>query len=235
MNELIFAGNKYISSKRAGKLTGYTTDYIGQMCRGGKMDCRLVGRNWYINEEVMKAQKKSFKKAQLNEGGRAIEYKKLDLEPMYYSDDERINNPEINKVVLENTEEEVEEITEEEEETIIEIKEKKPARPAGGENLIPILSMIESPMVDLRPSKKEVAKTPVIREARGVIEREGLLPQKSPIRLPMVKVIASVIVLVGLLFVAGTLTLEQTVHYTQSESTVNTEFQVAGVGSFFSF
>jgi len=51
----------------------------------------------------------------------------------------------------------------------------------------------------------------------------------------MVKVIASVIVLVGLLFVAGTLTLEQTVHYTQSESTVNTEFQVAGVGSFFSF
>jgi hypothetical protein len=228
MDELIFAGNKYISSKRAGKLTGYTTDYIGQMCRGGKMDCKLVGRNWYINDEVIKAQKKSFKKTQLNEDGKAIEYKKLELEPMYYSNDERNNNPEINKVVLKNIEEDREEVVEEEEETVIEIKEKK-------ENLIPILNMVESPMVDLRTTKKEVIKNPIIREDRKIIEREQLLPQKSPVRLPVIKVLASVAVLIGLLFVAGTLTLQQTVHYTQSESTVNTEFQVAGVGSFLDF
>ncbi len=50
MDELIFNNKKYISSKRAGQLTGYTTDYVGQLCRDEKVDARLVGRNWYIEE-----------------------------------------------------------------------------------------------------------------------------------------------------------------------------------------
>ena len=232
MDELVFAGKKYISSKRAGKLTGYTTDYVGQLCRGDKIDCRLVGRNWYINEEAIKAQKKSFKAAQLEEGEKAIDYKKLELEPMYYSNDERNTNPEINKVVIKKVEEEQEkekvvdlssEALAKDEETAIEIKEKK-------ENLIPILSMIESPLVDLRSPKKEVVKGPV----REVIKREHLLPQKSPVRLPMMKIIASVIVIIGLLFVAGTFTLEDTIHYT-SNDTIDTSLQMAGVKDFISF
>jgi len=50
MDELHFNGKKYISSKRAALLTGYTKDYIGQLCRAEKIEGRLVGRNWYINE-----------------------------------------------------------------------------------------------------------------------------------------------------------------------------------------
>lgn len=32
---------------------GYTTDYLGQLCRGKKVDARLVGRAWYVNKESL--------------------------------------------------------------------------------------------------------------------------------------------------------------------------------------
>lgn len=47
---LIFSGRTYISSKRASRLTGYTTDYIGQLARARRLDARLVGRSWYVEE-----------------------------------------------------------------------------------------------------------------------------------------------------------------------------------------
>lgn len=53
MDELIFSGEKFISSKRAAKLGGYTTDYIGQLCRAEKVIGRLVGRNWYVKESSL--------------------------------------------------------------------------------------------------------------------------------------------------------------------------------------
>lgn len=46
-------GKKYISSKRAAKMGGYTKDYIGQMCRSGKLKAKLIGRNWYILESSL--------------------------------------------------------------------------------------------------------------------------------------------------------------------------------------
>lgn len=215
MDELIFAGNKYISSKRAGKLTGYTTDYVGQMCRGGKMDCRLVGRNWYINEAAIKAQKKSFKKEQLGENKKEIEYSKIELEPIYYSDDERTNNIEIDKKAVKA------------------IKEEEPAEEPK-ENLIPVLSMVESPMVDLRTSSKEVIKRP-LREVREPARREVTLAQRSPVKLPMARLAAFMLILAGLLFVVGTLTLEKTVRYASSDKELSTKYQLANVVDLFSF
>ena len=67
MNEgtLIFNGDLYISSERAGKLTGYTTDYIGQLARAGKIDARLIGRSWYVKQDAICKYK--LKKAELEE------------------------------------------------------------------------------------------------------------------------------------------------------------------------
>jgi hypothetical protein len=31
----------------------YTTDYVGQLCRNGKVDCQFVGRAWYVSEESL--------------------------------------------------------------------------------------------------------------------------------------------------------------------------------------
>ena len=50
MNELTIANQKYLSSKSAAQVTGYAKDYIGQLCREGRVEARLVGRNWYVLE-----------------------------------------------------------------------------------------------------------------------------------------------------------------------------------------
>ncbi len=53
MDELIIEEKKYISSKRAAKITGYAKDYIGQLCREGRVPARLVGRSWYVLETAL--------------------------------------------------------------------------------------------------------------------------------------------------------------------------------------
>lgn len=54
MDELIIGEQKYVSSKRAAELTGYAKDYIGQLCREGRVEARLVGRSWYVREAAIK-------------------------------------------------------------------------------------------------------------------------------------------------------------------------------------
>ncbi len=54
MDELTLEGKKYLSSKRAAKITGYAKDYIGQLCREGRVTARLVGRGWYVLEDSIR-------------------------------------------------------------------------------------------------------------------------------------------------------------------------------------
>lgn len=44
------AQNKYISSKRASRLTGYAQDYIGQLVRLKKVSATKVGKAWFVDE-----------------------------------------------------------------------------------------------------------------------------------------------------------------------------------------
>lgn len=53
MDELLIEEKRYISSKRAAKITGYAKDYIGQLCREGRVPARLVGRSWYVLETAI--------------------------------------------------------------------------------------------------------------------------------------------------------------------------------------
>src|SRR3989338_2923342 len=50
---LSFNGKKYISAKEAAKIAGYTSDYVGQLCRAGKIECRMVGHTWFVLEESL--------------------------------------------------------------------------------------------------------------------------------------------------------------------------------------
>lgn len=54
MDELVIDGKTYISSKHAAKITGYAKDYVGQLCREGRVQARLVGRNWYVLEDAIR-------------------------------------------------------------------------------------------------------------------------------------------------------------------------------------
>lgn len=53
MDEIIIGEKKYISSKQAAKITGYAKDYVGQLCREGRVPARLVGRSWYVLESAI--------------------------------------------------------------------------------------------------------------------------------------------------------------------------------------
>ncbi|MES2995128.1 MAG: hypothetical protein V4681_03800 [Patescibacteria group bacterium] len=55
MDELTIGDKIYISSKRAAKITGYAKDYVGQLCREGRVEARLVGRSWYVLESAIRA------------------------------------------------------------------------------------------------------------------------------------------------------------------------------------
>ncbi len=48
---LILQDKKYISAKRAAVIFGYSSDYVGQLCREGKIECTMVGRSWFVSEE----------------------------------------------------------------------------------------------------------------------------------------------------------------------------------------
>jgi len=54
MDEITIGDKVYVSSKRAAKITGYAKDYVGQLCREGRVEARLVGRNWYVLESAIR-------------------------------------------------------------------------------------------------------------------------------------------------------------------------------------
>jgi hypothetical protein len=49
-DSLLIEGKQYISTSRAAEIAGYSNDYVGQLCRSGKLDCWMIGRNWYVEE-----------------------------------------------------------------------------------------------------------------------------------------------------------------------------------------
>jgi hypothetical protein len=50
-DNLILQDKNYISAKRASIVFGYTSDYVGQLCRLGKLECKMIGRSWFVSEE----------------------------------------------------------------------------------------------------------------------------------------------------------------------------------------
>lgn len=50
MDTVTVDGVQFIKAAKAAKSAGYTADYVGQLCRGGKIESRLVGRTWYVRD-----------------------------------------------------------------------------------------------------------------------------------------------------------------------------------------
>jgi hypothetical protein len=56
-------GKIYISSRRAAEISRYSNDYIGQLCRGGKINSRMMGRAWFVDQDNLLEYKKSAEEA----------------------------------------------------------------------------------------------------------------------------------------------------------------------------
>lgn len=64
--DLLLEGKKFISVSRASSLTGYTQDYLGQLCRQEKVPARMVGRTWYLDSDALFLYKKDLKSRKKN-------------------------------------------------------------------------------------------------------------------------------------------------------------------------
>lgn len=59
MEEISVNGEIYVKSLVLAKKYGYTSDYLGQLCRGGDIKCTMVGRTWYVHEQSLLEHKKT--------------------------------------------------------------------------------------------------------------------------------------------------------------------------------
>lgn len=59
METLTLGEKQFVRAKSAARELGYTSDYIGQLCRAGKIDAKLIGRSWYVDVNELKAHKKT--------------------------------------------------------------------------------------------------------------------------------------------------------------------------------
>lgn len=55
MEVLEIGEKKYLKASQAAKKAGYTSDYVGQLCRSGEIDAHLVGRSWYVDVDQLTA------------------------------------------------------------------------------------------------------------------------------------------------------------------------------------
>lgn len=51
MDVLTLGEKKYVKASVIARELGYTADYVGQLCRGGKVDAKLFGRSWYVHKD----------------------------------------------------------------------------------------------------------------------------------------------------------------------------------------
>lgn len=58
MEEISFNGEKYLKASVIADKFGYTSDYVGQLCRAKQIKATLVGRSWYVTEESVREHKK---------------------------------------------------------------------------------------------------------------------------------------------------------------------------------
>lgn len=64
MSDVTVGGEKLVSTSRAAELSGYSKDYIGQLCRGGKLECRRISGHWYVDEGSLQQYKQGDPQAQ---------------------------------------------------------------------------------------------------------------------------------------------------------------------------
>lgn len=50
---VVINGKRYISSKKASDVTGYTSDYIGELCRASKLPGKVFKHRRFVEEESL--------------------------------------------------------------------------------------------------------------------------------------------------------------------------------------
>jgi hypothetical protein len=115
MEVLVLDGKSYVKAGKAAKDLGYATDYVGQLCRTGKITAHLIGRTWYVDPEELgnhRFEKKRMARTKAREQAKKAilehrvkvtdtqkNYRNIDIQ--YDADDEALI-PEVRKVKVES-------------------------------------------------------------------------------------------------------------------------------------
>ncbi|MFM2381735.1 MAG: hypothetical protein RLZZ76_502 [Candidatus Parcubacteria bacterium] len=59
MDVLVLEGKNYVKSSVIARELGYTSDYVGQLCRSGKVDAKLFGKTWYVEKSSIDGHKRT--------------------------------------------------------------------------------------------------------------------------------------------------------------------------------
>jgi hypothetical protein len=82
MQELVLNGKTYVKATDIAKHLGYTSDYVGQLCRSGKVDAEQVGRAWYVVPETIHAHKQTrYRTNQVKSKAAVAAYKEAQRKP----------------------------------------------------------------------------------------------------------------------------------------------------------
>jgi len=57
MEVITLNGKEFVKASTAAREVGYTSDYVGQLCRSGSITAERVGRNWYVDREELREHK----------------------------------------------------------------------------------------------------------------------------------------------------------------------------------
>ncbi len=77
MEVISIDGVEYVRASVLARRHRYTSDYIGQLCRSGKVEAKLVGRTWYVNPESVDGHKNGrYQKSSSTEKTSTINIKK---------------------------------------------------------------------------------------------------------------------------------------------------------------
>lgn len=57
MDVLKVGEKSYVKASVIARELGYTADYVGQLCRSGKVDAKLFGRSWYVDKDSIQGHK----------------------------------------------------------------------------------------------------------------------------------------------------------------------------------
>ena len=75
MEVLVLDGKNYVKASKAARDLGYTTDYVGQLCRSGQINAHLIGRTWYVDQEQLgthRVEKKRMSRTKAREQAKAL-------------------------------------------------------------------------------------------------------------------------------------------------------------------
>ncbi len=138
MDNISLKGENYIKSSKIAAELGYTTDYVGQLCRSGQVAATLVGRTWYVSEKSIREHKKNRYRSNQAKSFTAIRklvedhkdkrsddlaYQKMTVAA--YEEDSEPLLPRIEKVVQKTAYYESESVIEELEESSVSVKIRK--------------------------------------------------------------------------------------------------------------